>query len=757
MDDTFDDRPTAQWTPVDDGDNPTQVVSFGPPQRRPMPPVQAGRPERPTPGDDTPGDDAPTALSPVVDDAPTAVAPAVDDDATTVTPAGHTGPPAPTGPTGHTRPVVLGVGALSSEHAGPVPVPVTPGDEQQGAATPVVAEPVLSPSDDEESSIEVPVPAPTPDDPDATALLRPAMATAAVDEPGAVPSPPVAAGDVFAGRYRLEQQLARRGGTLTWRAFDQKLSRAVLVHVLDHDDPRTADVLEAARSAAVATDSRFLRVLDAVAGEAPGAPSLVVCEFAPGQNLERLLEQGPLSALEAAWVARELADALSSMHAEGLFHQRINPDTVVISATGNVKIVGFLIEQAMHPSPADAELAWSEREAADVRAVGKVLYASLVTRWPTEPDRLVGDDGTPRVTWGMEPAPMDGRGWLTPRQIRSGVSPALDVICDQVLSDDPRYGEPPLRTANQVTLALNKVLGTADAAADLERRLRYPVAPLEDGNPDDTIPGRPLGVRPPVTPPSEQTATMAAIGDDEHDDRERDDDRPEPDEGWRTASTPAQAPAQRRTARAMRRDPAHGARPRPRRWLALLLALVLLAALGGIVRALTRHQDAPVAKAPAAPAAVAVQGVDDFDPTADGGNGEENPGLLPLATDGKASTSWQTVTYLNDPALGRLKPGVGLVLDLGSVQQVGSVHLVMQGQPTSVELRVPATEATDRAPSSSVKQWSVVAQSAAAGADVTLTPAQATRTRYLLVYLTKLPKVDQNRYRGGIAEVQVRS
>ena len=42
-------------------------------------------------------------------------------------------------------------------------------------------------------------------------------------------TPQVQAGEVFADRYRLEQQLAQRGGTLTWRAFDQKLSRSVLV------------------------------------------------------------------------------------------------------------------------------------------------------------------------------------------------------------------------------------------------------------------------------------------------------------------------------------------------------------------------------------------------------------------------------------------------------------------------------------------------------------------------------------------------
>ena len=646
MDDTTDDRPTAQWTPVDDGaDAPTQVVRFPAPRPRPMPDEQAGVP----------------------------AVQSSDEPETHVRPIG-----APTTSYQPTPPVIVG-------ETGPYRPEVTPVETAPEAGTNF----------------------------------------------DALPEPQAAAGDVFAGRYRLEQQLAERGGTLTWRAFDQKLSRSVLVHLLDHDDPRTGDVLEAARKAAFATDSRFLRVLDAVAGETPGAPSLVVCEFAPGESLERLLQQGPLSALEAAWVARELADALGAMHAEGLFHQRINPDTVIITATGNVKIVGFLIEAAMYPDAEEGTLAWSERETADVQALGKVLYASLVTRWPTPREQMLDEAGNPRMTWGMPAAPMDGRGWLTPRQIRSGVSPALDVICDQVLSEAPRHNETPLRTANQVMLALNKVLGTADAAADLERRMRYPVVLVAT---EQTI--RPGIVRTGAES-LESTETMAAV-------------RPE------VQPSPKPSPKAAHTAPAAETRVLPGSRPQPRRWLTILVILVALALIGGTVRLLTRGSGS-ASTGTQGSQVLAIKGIDDFDPTTDGGNGEENPAQVKLATDGSPTTAWQTVTYLNDPALGKLKPGVGIVLDLGSVQHVGTVKVTLQGEPTAVELRVPAAASPDSAPMGSAKQWSVVANNAAAGTNVVLTPSGDVSSRFVLVYLTKLPKVDGNKYRGGIAEVEVSS
>ncbi|MEL4356454.1 MULTISPECIES: protein kinase family protein [unclassified Luteococcus] len=597
--------------------------------------------------------------------------------------------------------------------------------------------------------------------------LHPAMATSVPE--GASQNQPMAevkSGDVHAGRYRLEQQLAQRGGTLTWRAFDQKLSRSVLVHILAPHDPRTPDVLDAARKAAFATDSRFLRVLDAVVGEQPGEPSLVVCEFAPGESLEKLLRQGPLSALEAAWVARELADAMQSMHSEGLFHQRINPDTVIITSTGNVKIVGFLIEAAMYPDAEEGTLAWSEREQADVMAIGKVLYASLVTRWPTAREQAVDESGQPRRTWGMAAAPMDARGWLTPRQVRSGVSPALDIICDQILSDAPRHNELPLRTANQVMLALSKVLGTADGSADLERRMRYPVVPSDGdaggpllettgslsavGGPDEQTQAgqahhQPSGPFTAVPPPGRASSASSAS-----------------DDGFDAASPATPSVTRRPGATSATRPPTvRHSRPPRRRWLIILVALLALVLLVSLIR-VALHKDGTGGVLGGGgdeqqADTVQISAVNDFDPTGDGGNGEENPSQVKLAFDGNPATAWQSLVYLGDPKLGRLKPGVGLVVDLGQRQKVSGVKLTLKGSPTAVQLRVPADTGSDSAPATSQKQWTTVASQSAAGTSTELKPDQAVETRYLLIYLTSLPKVSGNRYQAAIAEIEVNS
>ena len=302
------------------------------------------------------------------------------------------------------------------------------------------------------------------------------------------------AGTVLASRYRLAELLAVSGPAITWRAFDQVLSRSVLVHLLPPGDEAEADLMNAARRASVATDSRFLRVLDAVQSTDPELGSYIVCEYATGQSLEVILSQGPLSGLEAGWVIREVADALSGVHSLGLHHRRISPETVIITPTGNVKIVGLLIEAALRPTRHPLVHGAGTPELVDVLDLGRLLYATLVCRWPGGPG------------YGLPDAPTVGRRWMTPRQVRAGVSPALDNVCDQVLGEPPRHRAPQITTANDLVNALTKVLGSADASGDLERRLRQPIPRVGAAQPGQTTTATP--VSPLLDQPTEPTPVV---------------------------------------------------------------------------------------------------------------------------------------------------------------------------------------------------------------------------------------------------------
>ncbi|MFZ0529548.1 MAG: serine/threonine protein kinase, partial [Propionicimonas sp.] len=170
---------------------------------------------------------------------------------------------------------------------------------------------------------------------------------------------------------------------------------------------------------------------------------------------------------------------------------------------------------------------------------------------------------------------------------------------------------------------------------------------------------------------------------------------------------------------------------------------------------LTLSKQSPTTASAASPGVLAIAKVDDFDPVADGGSGAENPKQAKRAIDGDPETAWTTERYRKLAAFGGLKPGVGLVLDLGASHTLSSVALEVTGAGTALELRVPA-EADDSAPMKSQAQWTAVAGVADAAGKVTLDlTGPAPRTRYLLVYLTSLPPVGNGFFRGGITGVEV--
>ena len=115
------------------------------------------------------------------------------------------------------------------------------------------------------------------------------------------------------------------------------------------------------------------------------------------------------------------------------------------------------------------------------------------------------------------------------------------------------------------------------------------------------------------------------------------------------------------------------------------------------------------------------------------------PTSAPNAIDGDPATSWTTSTYRGNPALGGLKPGVGLMLDLGKDQEADVGDGPVQGR-THLLRGVRRPGRRHRVTRSSLDQLDKVggaARTRPSGPPCELDPSPT--TRYLLVWLTKLP------------------
>ncbi|MQA03355.1 MAG: hypothetical protein GEV07_11730 [Streptosporangiales bacterium] len=134
-----------------------------------------------------------------------------------------------------------------------------------------------------------------------------------------------------------------------------------------------------------------------------------------------------------------------------------------------------------------------------------------------------------------------------------------------------------------------------------------------------------------------------------------------------------------------------------------------------------------------------------FDP---GGDGHEHDAEVSKAIDGIARTAWRSDGYTT-AKLGNLKPGVGVVLDLGKSTQVESVELRLPTGGADLELRAATLrpEALD--------DTKKVATMSDAGRKVELRPDGEHAARYWVVWFTYLPR-NGDGHRAGLADVAFR-
>ena len=608
---------------------------------------------------------------------------------------------------------------------------------------------------------------------------------------------PIGPGTLLARRFVLQDLLEESAGARFYRARDKVLARDVAVHVVVEDDPRSEALLSAARTSATVSDPHLLRVLDAATED---GVTYVVNEWGTGISLDRMLLEGPLSPRRAAWVAKEAAEGIMAAHALGVAHGRLIPENVVITDSGSVKLIGFVIDAVLRGREQETVdgTVLAEHES-DVVNLGALLYAGLVAKWPG-----IAASQVP-------PAPTEHGRVLRPRQVRAGVPRPLDAICERVLGRGGQAHATPIVTAHEVYAALSDYIGDPAAAAPTplahgpDRAGSAEDAPddrAEAADPEATQAGSPVfdpagtavargpaatgEEQDPAGAPADPEATQLAPPlSPRREPPPPPPQLPEPEERPLFADTPRRTPPAEQPARTTARpqspipaswgpdadeppaadtgelaEPAWPARPGHR-------SLSLAATLGGVLVLVVavifafnlgrgsgtdpggEAGEGSSASETAEPQPVRIAAVSDFDPGGD--PPEENPESAPLAVDGDPQTAWRTSTYF-DP-INLLKEGVGLRVDLGQPTEVSEVDLTLVGGPTSVEVLAAGDGAAAPTSTDGLTQ---VATQPDAGNRTVLRLDEPTTTRYLVVWLTSLPQVEGG-FQGQVAEIVVRS
>ena len=154
---------------------------------------------------------------------------------------------------------------------------------------------------------------------------------------------------LLGGRYRLGERIGTGGMADVRKGVDVRLGREVAVKVLRADlarDPSfQARFRREAQAAASLNAASIVSVYDT--GEDPDGVPYIVMEFVAGRTLRDVVhDEGRLLPQRALELTADICAALEVAHAAGIVHRDIKPANVMLTPSGQVKVMDFGIARA---------------------------------------------------------------------------------------------------------------------------------------------------------------------------------------------------------------------------------------------------------------------------------------------------------------------------------------------------------------------------------------------------------------------------
>ena len=264
-----------------------------------------------------------------------------------------------------------------------------------------------------------------------------------------------------------------------YRARDAKLNRDVALKVLPDAFALDPDRLARFRREAQVLASLNHPHIGAIYGfEDSGATHALVLELVEGPTLDDRIGQGALPLDEALAIAKQIADALETAHAQGVIHRDLKPANIKLTPSGKVKVLDFGLAKMLETDRASSSPSMSPTIGVHATYAGVILgTASYMS--PEQARGKTVDQRTDIWSFGCVLYEM-----LTGRKTFDGGETVSDAVA-AILTRDPDWtaltGVPPnVRAALRRCLQKDpdrRLHHIADARLELEEAV-MPAAPV---------------------------------------------------------------------------------------------------------------------------------------------------------------------------------------------------------------------------------------------------------------------------------------
>lgn len=302
------------------------------------------------------------------------------------------------------------------------------------------------------------------------------------------------------GNYKILEKLGVGGQGTVYKATDAKLGRTLVVKVLPPElTAREANLKRFEREARLASSLDHPNICTIFDLDEAEGHHFIAMQYVEGRNVRQLVAGHPLELKSALLIGVQVADALAAAHARGIIHRDIKSGNVMVTPSGQAKILDFGLAKLMEDEEegkrsaihrtdlteigvpygtatyAAPEQARGDRvdKRADIFSTGVLLYEMLTGTWPFRGKTTIDvrhavlhDAPRPIAELRKEPLP-----------------PRLQQIIDRCLEKEPRDRYQKMEDVRDDLRRVLQEVSTADATGAFPNVVTEPARHLSGASP----------------------------------------------------------------------------------------------------------------------------------------------------------------------------------------------------------------------------------------------------------------------------------